>query len=400
MAGGKYLQQKPPKKGGRQAVTNTRSADNGEVRRMPNNTGKNSGGKKVLLIVLIAILVLIIGVAIAGIIYYNSVLSMMSRPEDVTVPTLSEEEINELLGLNVTEAEEVTEGTTSPLETWPEVISDKNITNIMLVGQAARMGEEHRLADSNILVSINRETKTVTLTSILRDLRVNIPAYEGHGAGFNRINVVYHLGSFYTGEKIDSMKMMEMCIENNFGVKVDYTIEIDFDLFTTIVDLFGGMMLTLTQEEIDYMQLYYWAHEPIAELVEGDNWVDGFTALCYARMRKVGNGDWDRTSRQREVITNLFERAKNNNIITLNNCLKYVMPMITTDMSNEDITNLAFEILPMLKDLKIQSQTIPFEGTWWGTDLDPDGVHNYVIDANLWNNGLKLRESIGYETEE
>lgn len=399
MAGGKYLQQKPPKKSGRRNAETNMSMDNGNYRQVPNAKTKKSSGKKILLIVLVAVLLLIIGIAVAGIIYYNSVLSMVSRPEDITVPTLSEEEINELLGLNVTE-EATTEGTTSPMETWPEIVSDQNITNIMVVGQAARIGEEHRLADSNILVSINRETKTVTLTSILRDLRVNIPAYEGHGAGFNRINVVYHLGSYYTGEKIDSMKMMEMCIENNFGVKVDYTIEVDFELFTTIVDLFGGMMLTLNQDELNYMITYYSYYEPIQDLVVGENWVDGFTALCYARMRKVGNGDWDRTSRQREVITQLFNRAKNNNIITLNNCLKYVLPMITTDMSNEEITNLAFEILPMLKDMKINAQTIPFEGTWWGTDLDPNGVHNYVIDANLWNNGKMLRESIGYDTVE
>ena len=87
------------------------------------------------------------------------------------------------------------------------------------------------------------------------------------------------------------------------------------------------------------------------------------------------------------------------NILSLNNWLQTLLPMIVTDMTNEDITNYAFELLPMLADLKIQSQTIPFEGTWWGKDLDPDGVHNYVIDANLQRNGQLLRESIGYVTE-
>ena len=73
--------------------------------------------------------------------------------------------------------------------------------------------------------------------------------------------------------------------------------------------------------------------------------------------------------------------------------------MIVTDMTNEEITNYAFEFIPMLAGLQVQSQTIPFDNTWWGTDLDPDGVHNYVIDCDLTKNGKLLRESIGYVEE-
>lgn len=396
MAGGKYLQQKPPRKGGNQNTGRTVNQEKNMVRQAPAAESKSSGSKKVLLIVLIVLLVLIIGGAVAGIIYYNSVLNMMTRPDNVTVETLSEEEINELLGLTATE--EVTE-TTSPLETWPEVKSDKNITNIMLIGQAARAGEDYRLSDSNILVSINRKQKTVTLTSIIRDLCVNIPAYDGHKGGYNRINVVYHLGSYYTGEKIDSMKMMEQCIENNFGVKVDHTIEVDFEIAELIVNAFGGVTVELSKEEIEYMQLNYGTHEPVWYLQEGENLLDGYTALGYARLRKVGNGDWDRTARQREIISILFNACKGANIMTLMNTLKSMMPLIVTDMTNDEITNLALEILPMMKDLNIQSQTIPFENTWHGTDRDPDGMHDYVIECDLQKNGKMLRESIGYEAE-
>jgi len=405
MAGGKYLQQKPQKGG-----TNKNSNKNAPRRNVnsyneyneydhyqPAKKNKKGGsGKKILLIVLVIVLVLIIGLAIAGIIYYNNVLGMMSRPEDVTVETLSEEEINELLGLNVTE--EVTE-TTSPEETWPEIVSDKNITNIMLIGQAAREGEDYRLSDSNILVTINRETKTVTLTSIIRDLRVQIPSYEGRQGGKNRINVVYHLGSFYTGEKIDSMKMMEKCIEQNFGVKVDHTIEIDFSIFCQIIDILGGVEVELTEDEWRFMLMNYYYHEPVMDLQVGKNTMDGFSALCYARLRKVGNGDWDRTARQRLIITQLFDKLKGMSMMQIHGMFKEILPNIVTDMTNEEITNYAFEFIPMITDLKIQSQTIPFENTWWSTDLDPDGVHNYVIDCDLAKNGKLLRESIGYVSE-
>lgn len=395
MAGGKYLQKKPQKRG-MEAPQNPKNYDHNSDFIQEKPAKKQGRGKKIGLIVLLVVLVLIIGLAVGGIIYYNSVLNMMSRPEDVTVETLSEEQINALLGLNTEATEEVT---TSPMETWPEVKSDKNITNIMLIGQAAREGEDHRLSDSNILVSINREKKTITLTSIIRDLRVSIPAYEGHQSGFNRINVVYHLGSYYTGEKIDSMKMMEKCIEQNFGVKVDHTIEIDFSIFEEIVYLLGGVEVELSEDEVNFLKVNYYFHEDIMYLEPGVNNLDGFTALCYARLRKVGNGDWDRTARQRLIITKLFEKLMVLNPLQINDMFKQVLPMVVTDMTNEEITNYAFEFIPMLSGLKIQSQTIPFENTWWGTDLDPDGVHNYVIDADLMKNGQILRESIGYTEE-
>lgn len=395
MAGGKYLQNKP-QKGGMGAPKKPGKIDNNSDFVQEKPAKKQRSGKKIGLIILLVVLVLIIGLAIGGIIYYNSVLNMMSRPEDITVETLSEEEINELLGLNTVETEEVT---TSPMETWPEIKSDKNITNIMLIGQAAREGEEHRLSDSNILVSINRETKTITLTSIIRDLRVRIPAYEGRQSGFNRINVVYHLGSYYTGEKIDSMKMMEMCIEQNFGVKVDHTVEIDFSIFEEIVYLLGGVEVEMTEDEVNFLKVNYYYHDGVMELEPGVNNLDGFTALCYARLRKVGNGDWDRTARQRLIISKLLDKLKTMNPLQINEMFKQVLPMVVTDMTNEEITNYAFEFIPMLAGLNLRSQTIPFENTWWGTDLDPDGVHNYVIDCDLTKNGQLLRESIGYVEE-
>lgn len=402
MAGGKYLQKKPQKGGKSQykPQNNVRrssgSYDDYDRYDPPKKTKNGGGGKKVAIIILIVLLILIIALAIGGIIYYNNVLNMMSRPEDITVETLSEEQINELLGLNNTE--EATE-TTSPEETWPEIISDQNITNIMLIGQAARPDEDYRLSDSNILVSINRETKTVTLTSIIRDLRVRIPSYEGHQGGKNRINVVYHLGSYYTGEKIDSMKMMELCIEQNFGVKVDHTVEIDFGIFEQIVNILGGVEVDLTEDEMRYMKINYYGHPPILELQTGKNTLDGYSALCYARMRKVGNGDWDRTARQRLIITQLIDRLRGMKIMQIHDLFKQILPNIVTDMTNEEITNYAFELIPMIADIKIQSQTMPFENTWWSTDLDPDGVHNYVIDCDLTKNGKLLRESIGYVEE-
>lgn len=396
MAGGKYLQQKPPKKNGKNQLRNDAAMGAVDPYQTAGKPKKRSAGK-VILIVIIILLVLIIGLVVGGIIYYNTVLDMMTRPDEITVPTLSEEELAELRGEMPSELPtappEITVPT-SPEETWPVVVSDQNITNIMVIGNAARPGDTERFSDSNILVSINRETKTVTITSFIRDLRVVIPSYGTHSQGFNRINHVYHLGSYYTGNKEDSMKLMALAMEQNFGVHIDHTIEIDMMIFEQAVNLLGGVEVELSEAEVKYMQANY----PYMEKLEPGMYnLEGYQAMCYARMRKVGNGDWDRTERQREVVISLFNKLKGMGIMEVHGLVQQVMPVIITDMTNDEITNLALEMIPMLKDLNIVSQRIPYDGTWWSTNKGSEEVPDWCIDANLQVNAKRLRESLGLE---
>ena len=225
---------------------------NGRYQSGGGNGGKKSG-KKIALIVGIVLLVLIIAVVIAVVVYANSLLGLMTKNNDETYPTMSDEEIQALLHPETTtEATETTETTveTSPEDTWPVIESDENLTHIMLVGQAAREDENYKLADSMILCTINRETKTLTMTSFMRDMYVTIPAYWGHTQGGNKMNVVYHLGYYYGG---DGMEMLEICMEQNFGIQVDHTVEIDFEIFQKIIDMMGGVEIELTEQEAYHM---------------------------------------------------------------------------------------------------------------------------------------------------
>ena len=122
-----------------------------------------------------------------------------------------------------------------------------------------------------------------------------------------------------------------------------------------------------------------------------------YLTLCYARMRKVGHGDYERTERQRTVITKMIEKLKDMNILEINNLFQTVLPMITTDMSNKEITNYAFEFIPMLKDLKIQSQRIPFEDNERSVvKTYEDGTTDYMIaPGDLEKTAKQLQESIG-----
>ena len=356
--------------------------------------------KNIFLKILVAFLIVVVLLLGAGILVFNHFLNQLSRPEaPVAAPTETVAETEETLPV---QTEETAPVETSPEDTWPEVISDENITNIMLVGQAAREGETHLISDTMILVSINRENKTLTLTSLMRDMRLVWPHYvdtlgKAH-TGNNRINMAYNMGHHWTGNKQDGMDLLESIVQHNFGVPVERTIEIDFQIFMDIVDILGRVEVDINDEEYNYMlKNCNWMEQ--CGVHPGVNKLCGYHALGYARMRKVGHGDYERTERQREVITSLVGNLKQMNIMDIYKLFTKILPNITTDLSNKEITNYAWEFIPMLKDLKVQSQRIPFDGNEMSvTNTNPDGSLDYMIaPRDLKATARQLQESIGME---
>lgn len=353
---------------------------------------------KTLKWVLVALVMLVSAAIIAGCLYWNHMLNLLGDPE-AEVPTLSYEEEMALLGtVETTEMTEPTE-TRVPVETEP-LPPEKNITNIMLVGQNWREDEQNKLSDTMILCSINRKTKTMTMVSFLRDLYAPLPAYAGHGPGRNRINVCYALGSSWKRSSIGGMEMLALCIEQNFGVHVDHTIEVGFESFTRIVDGFGGIEVDVTEEEANYMtkNIGY-----IGEIQPGLQTLDGPETLAYARIRKI-DGDRQRAARQRTVITALVDKCRDMNLAQMHHAVEYVMPSIITDMTNEEITGYVLELLPILKDLQLRSLTIPADNetlphSMWSKTIDLYGYESSVIECNTALNGRFLRYMLGIPKE-
>lgn len=360
--------------------------------------------KKVFPVVLIVLLVIVLLCVGVGVWYFNYLLGMITRPDDImTVPTETTGVTEEVIA---TEAEETTVGTTSPEDTWPVIVSDQNITNILLIGQAARAGEEALIADTMILCSINREAKTLTLTSFMRDLRLVWPKYIDYTGvphtGNNRINMAYNMGYRWANNNVQGgMDMLSNIIEYNFGVPVDHCVEVNFEMFEQVMELMGGVEVELSAEEIIYLQENYPASNTAKTLQPGLCKLSPYLTLGYARMRKVGHGDYERTERQRTVITKLIDKLRDMNILEINKLFQTVLPLITTDMTNKEITNYAFEFIPMLKDLKIQSQRIPYDGNEGSVVVEIDGKpDNQLTIKDLPAAAKWLQESIGMTVAE
>lgn len=349
------------------------------------NKKKSSGRKKITLIVIGITLMLLIALVIAGAAYYTTMLNKINKvevPKIVYTRPVTEatEGINEATTEMPEENTEMTVETTTAT-TAPHIASSADYLNVLVVGQAARGGEEERFADTMMLFTINTYEKSVTMTSFLRDSLVHPPEWNNRTFGWIKLTSVYHLGSYYGNGPASSMELMNLTLYNNFGVEVDYNFEVDFDAFIRVIDELGGVDIELTPAEADYLNADdFWVYKDVEP---GMNTLDGMTALSYARMRKAeGDSDSDivRTTRQRKLVESVIDKLKVQGPGFVSYVSNQVLPLITTSMSNSEITDLMLTLLPMLPDLTIKTGgTCPAES--WGdmVDIFGDGVYHSVL---------------------
>ena len=317
--------------------------------------------KRTALIVLCALLALILLLLVLGTVYLEYMMNLIGRTNDSGNTTMSSEEYEQWLENQKESLDpDFTGEVLDPSDvTWGEattpVEQGENIINILLIGQDRREGEGRARSDAMILCTINKAAKTLTMTSFMRDMYVQIPGYHD-----NRINASYELGG---------MKLLDACLEVNFGVQVDGNVEVDFTKFMEIIDMLGGVDMELTSAEASYLNRRgNWDVDDSTagqwNLKTGMNHLTGEQALAYSRIRYVGNGDFGRTERQRKVLNVLLEKVKGLSVLELNKLLQKMLPMLTTDMSNAQILGYALDIFPMLGQLEMVTQRVPAEGTY------------------------------------
>ena len=349
---------------------------------------KSSGGVWKTVLIIILSVVLILALILGGAVYFinsfiNSKLGKVTQAEFVE-KDVSGQDLSGLIG-NLDESnpsisidEPTTEATTEPTE--PDYGESGKIVNILVIGQDSREGEEAKLADAIILCTLNKETRTLSTTSFLRDSYVKLADYRGHTCGWNRINTAYALGYSWHGDA-GAMEMLNLTLKNNYGVQVDGNVELSFSTFKKIVNAVGGVEVDLQGAEytkmLHYQELYNATHKknPV-ELHEGVNTLNGYMALGYVRERHIDDADNDikRTARQRKVMLSLLDKVSSLGVQELNDLIDVVLSEIITDISTDDMKMYIRELTPYLLDLNLESYQIPAEGTYWGEMVKlPDG---------------------------
>ena len=229
---------------------------------------------------------------------------------------------------------------------WPEdgdVIRDKDVINILLIGQDKRPGETRGRSDAMMIASMNKKTGSIKIISLMRDMYVQIPGYSD-----NRINASYAFGG---------RKLLNQTIVKNFLIHIDGSVEVDFEGFVKGIDAIGGINIPISQKEAEHL-----SQQGYPELAKGKVKMNGKLALAYARIRKI-DSDFGRTQRQRKVIQAAFSKAKNSGVSGLMSLTNKVLPYVKSDLSNDQLINLG--VTAVSSDVgKIEQHGIPVKDSY------------------------------------
>ncbi len=330
---------------------------------------KGRGGRVFVLI--LSLLMLLGG---SGLVYYYNILDSMNFKE--LDPTPVQQPATSATGETVV----------SVASGGATLLSSDNVLNILLFGQDTPAStEDHGRSDTTILLSVDNVHKKLKLTSFQRDTYVNIP---GHGD--DKINAAFTLG----GEKLSIDT-----IEANFGIKVDKYATVDFSSFREVIEALGGVDIELKKEEIEYINAQidvndqtdrtsFLQYDPSLE--KQMMHLDGYQALWYARDRGEENlggnpnysfsgDDWDRTSRQRNLIQTIVKNLREDTSLTeLVGIANKVGPLVTTNLKKGDITFLVSNMMTYM-GYEMEEISLPTLGNWRYGRTD-DGQSVIVID--------------------
>lgn len=245
-----------------------------------------------------------------------------------------------------------------------ELLEDSKVLNIMLFGEDNPHGAEFGRSDSMIMATIDNRHKKLKLTSFQRDLYVYVPDY-----GYDKLTNAYAYGG---------PKLTIKTIESNFGIKIDRYAVVDYESFVKIIDTLGGIELDLAQDEIDYInyQLYKNHQSDTPTTITdapGLIKLTGQQALWHARNRGLDSSeeaigidgdDWDRTSRQREMIEKVFTDFKSADLAQIISIVSEVGPLVTTNLKKDEITTLVSHSMTYLKYDVVQ-YNVPSDGMWY-----------------------------------
>ena len=223
-------------------------------------------------------------------------------------------------------------------------LNDGKLFKILIVGQDAGEPGFRTRTDAMILLTVNGTTGQITMTSFLRDMYVQIPG----GYRPNRLNVPYIYGG---------LPLLYSTLLENFGVHVDGAVVVDFAAFKYIIELVGGVDIYLTQAEVDNIREEYTWEKKV-----GINHLDGDEALAYARIRVI-DSDFGRTSRQRTVVTALYDKIKGKSFSELVSLVNSVLPYVKTDMSNSEIISAVTKYYRFVGN-PIEMHSIPVDGAF------------------------------------
>lgn len=257
-----------------------------------------------------------------------------------------------------------------------EPMKEDGVINVLLIGNDSRLAGDDGRSDAMILVSISDKTKTITMTSFLRDMYVEIPGHDG-----NRLNAAYAYGG---------AELLMETIEANFGIPIHRYALVNFQAFANLVDAVGGIDLELTNDEVNWINAYLMEYNQLEgkdlatdfldPSLSGNLHLNGPQALAFTRNRYIGT-DFGRTERQRKVLSAVIKKLPGAVATNGGELADGLFPNLTTNLREGECFNLSLNAWKFLGYEMVQ-QCVPLEGTYSNADIRGMAVLQVDFDAN------------------
>ena len=229
--------------------------------------------------------------------------------------------------------------------------------HILVLGIDARPGESSGRSDTMVIVTLDTERNVIRLTSLMRDLYVEIPGHKN-----NRLNAAYAFGG---------PELLMQTIEANFGLHIGNYVAVNFSMLANLIDQIGGIEITVESDYyVDRINAVIREDNRVLGLDENDGLLQasgtqlltGKQAQAYARYRYgTSDGDFGRTERQRELLLKIFSKLSDRTGLELGALAMANLDKVATNLSLEDILGLIPALLNM-RDAEIRQLRIPVDG--------------------------------------
>lgn len=228
-----------------------------------------------------------------------------------------------------------------------------DITNILLMGTDSRDPKsDPGRSDSMMILTVDKKHNKLKMTSLMRDSLVDI---EGYGQ-----QKLTHAHAF--GGALLTLKT----INQNYDMNITDYVQVNFFGLEKIIDYIGGIPIDVTAAEIPVANGYIDEMSKIENKTPnhitnaGLQNLKGIQAVGYARIRYVGNADFQRTERQRTVLSAMFKKLFTTNITNIPGVMDAITPYIETSMKPNEIMSQATYILTH-RMTNIEQSRVPYD---------------------------------------
>ncbi len=310
--------------------------------------------KRILLPIAIALVIIVGGLYIGFVCYKNYLLNKIHYLPKEENPTFIDQDGS------VVSLAEYTHATEHP------PVQEEGVHNFLLIGIDSRSKDysdngSGSLADVIMIMSADEKNGTIKLVTVQRDSYVHIPGYTKP----RKINAAMTYGG---------PTLLSAVIKEHLRIDLEGFAYVNFYNMEKVIDAVGGIDIEVKKNEVFAKEggLNALLREQNHILGEPDETyvlneygmlhLNGRQAVAYSRIRKVGNGDYGRSERQVKVLNELLRKFMDMGMTGKVSALGDILEMIATDLTKDEIEKYAFDFLPKVRDLTLDTMGVPMDG--------------------------------------